>query len=251
MRGGLVVAVVVAVIVALTAAPTRASAARPTTTTTSTAPPTTTTAAPSAAAPATATATARDPIVFVHGYGSNGSIWAPMMRRFVADGWTDAQLVAWTYDTSQSNATTAQQLSTVIDVLLASTGASRVDIVAHSMGSLSSRWYLKYVPGGMSKVDAWVSLGGPNHGTDTAMTCSTTPCLEMRPGSAFLTQLNSGDESPGTVRYGTWWSPCDLTINPDSSVSVDGAVNTETGCLGHSDLYNDSTVYPQVRDFVR
>jgi len=252
------VVVVLAAVVALVAAPTQAAAAHriPTSTTTTTAPPTTTTVQTTTTtteAPGTAAAptTTRDPIIFVHGYGSNGSIWAPMMRRFVADGWTDAQLVAWTYDTSQSNATTAQQLSTVIDVLLASTGASRVDIVAHSMGSLSTRWYLKYVTGGLSKVDEWVSLGGPNHGTDTALACATASCIEMRPGSAFLTALNSGDESPGTVRYGTWWSPCDLTINPDSSVSVDGAVNTETACLGHSDLYNDTTVYNQVRDFVR
>jgi triacylglycerol lipase len=136
-------------------------------------------------------------------------------------------------------------------VLLASTGASRVDIVAHSMGSLSTRWYLKFLSGGLTKVDEWVSLGGPNHGTDAAITCSTPSCIEMRPGSTFLTQLNSGDESPGAVRYGTWWSPCDLTINPDASVSVAGATNTETACLGHSDLYNNTAVYTQVRDFVR
>jgi triacylglycerol lipase len=72
----------------------------------------------------------------------------------------------------------------------------------------------------------------------------------MRPGSSFLSQLNSGDESPGAVRYGTWWSPCDSVINPDSSVPVAGATNTQTACLGHSDLYADATVYGQVRAFV-
>ena len=203
------------------------------------------------ASPVPAAATARDPIVFVHGWGSNGSIWAPMMRRFVADGWTDAQLVTWTYDTSRSNKATADELRRLIDVVLASTGAARVDIVAHSMGSLSTRWYLKHLVGALPKVDAWVSLGGPNHGTETSIPCSQASCLETRIGSTFLAELNAGDESPGTVRYATWRSHCDTMINPDASVIVDGALNTETACLTHSALYNDLTVYGQVRDFVR
>lgn len=46
-----------------------------------------------------------------------------------------------------------------------------MDVVAHSMGSLSSRYYLKN-PGGTARVDEWVSIGGPNHGTYTAAGCS-------------------------------------------------------------------------------
>jgi triacylglycerol lipase len=72
----------------------------------------------------------------------------------------------------------------------------------------------------------------------------------MQPGSSFLNSLNATDETPGAVNYGTWWSPCDNVINPDSSVSLIGATNTQTACLGHSDLYSDLTVYGQVRNFV-
>jgi triacylglycerol lipase len=53
------------------------------------------------------------------------------------------------------------------------------------------------------------------------------------------------------VNYGTWWSPCDEVINPDESVILTGAANTQTACLGHSELRTDATVYGQVRDFVR
>ncbi len=73
----------------------------------------------------------------------------------------------------------------------------------------------------------------------------------MRIGSSFLAALNAGDETPGAVSYGTWWSPCDEIINPDSSVALSGAANTQTACLGHSDLYADAAVYGQVREFVR
>jgi triacylglycerol lipase len=73
----------------------------------------------------------------------------------------------------------------------------------------------------------------------------------MLPGSSFLDALNSGDETPGTVRYGTFWSPCDEIINPDTSVILSGATNTRTGCIGHVSLLASPSVYAGVRDFVR
>ncbi|MET9323398.1 triacylglycerol lipase [Streptomyces sp. NPDC003038] len=189
-----------------------------------------------------------DPIVFVHGWNSNGSTWDTMASRFMADGWPAGHLNQWTYNTSQSNATTASQLAQEIDRVLAATGAAKVDVVTHSMGGLSARYYTKNL-GGDAKVDAWISLGGPNHGTDTAYWCGGASCTEMRPGSTFLNSLNSGDETPGASRYATWWSPCDRVINPDSTVALDGAMNTQTACLGHSELRTDATVYGQVKAF--
>jgi len=119
------------------------------------------------------------------------------------------------------------------------------------MGSLNSRWYVKFVAGGQEKVDDWVSLGGPNHGTELASICFGTSCNEMKIGSTFLNELNAGDETPGTVNYGTWWSPCDEFINPDESVILSGATNTKTACMSHLSLVSDETVYKQVREFVK
>jgi triacylglycerol lipase len=194
-------------------------------------------------------AQAREPIVFVHGWSSSGSTWNTMASRFRADGWTTAQTVQWSYNTSQSNATTAQQLSTLVDQVRASTGSAKVDLVSHSMGGLSTRYYVKNL-GGAAKVDDFVSLAGPNHGTSTAYFCFQTSCTQMRPGSSFLSALNSGDETPGAVSYGTWWSPCDEVINPDTSTILSGAANTQTACLSHSGVKDSATVYGQVRAFV-
>ncbi|MFJ3835461.1 esterase/lipase family protein [Streptomyces sp. NPDC090054] len=187
-----------------------------------------------------------DPVVFVHGWNSDGSTWQTMADRFRADGWPAGHVDQWTYNTSQSNATTAQQLAGEIERVLHATGATKVDVVTHSMGSLSSRHYLKNL-GGTSKVDAWVSLAGPNHGTGTAHWCGGAACVEMRPGSNFLNDLNSGDETPGAPRYATWGSPCDIVINPATSVALDGAANHTTTCLDHSGLRTDRTVYDQVK----
>jgi triacylglycerol lipase len=205
----------------------------------------------SGAAVAPAGALALDPILFVHGYARTASDWKTMTGRFEKDGYAKSQLSAYSYNTSQSNKTTAENdVKTQVESLLKSTGASKVDIVAHSMGSLNTRWYIKFL-GGESKVDDWVSLGGPNHGTSFANFCFSTSCVEMRAGSTFLNELNAGDETPGAVNYGTWWSPCDEIINPDSSVPLSGATNTETACISHLNLMQDETVYKQVREFVK
>jgi len=192
----------------------------------------------------------KNPILFVHGWNSSASTWNTMVSRFEADGWPAGYLNSWSYNTSQSNATTAQEVLARVNDIIASTGATKVDIISHSMGGLSSRHCIKFT-GCDTKIDAWVSLGGPNHGTDTAYWCFSQACYDMRPGSSFLNNLNAGDETPGTsTRWRTWWSPCDSVINPDSSVSLSGATNTKTACIGHSDLHTDATVYGQVRDFV-
>lgn len=205
---------------------------------------------PSPSPSPTPTANGEDPILFVHGWNSSGTVWDTMISRFKTDGYTDAQLNNWSYNYRQSNETTAQEILAKIQDIKAATGASKVDVITHSMGGLSSRWCVKFI-GCDGNVDGWVSLGGPNHGTDTANFCFDTSCTEMRIGSTFLSTLNGGDETPGTVtRWRTWMSPCDSVINPDSSVAISGATNTQTACLSHSALYEDATVYGEVRDFV-
>lgn len=201
---------------------------------------------------APASSLAQDPILFVHGWSENSSLWNTMISNFEKDGYPKSYLSAYTYNTSTSNKTLAEtEVKSKVEALKKATGAAKVDIIAHSMGSLNSRWYVKFVSGGEANVDDWVSLGGPNHGTETANFCFSTACTEMRVGSKFLSELNAGDETPGAVNYGTWWSPCDEIINPDSSVALSGATNTKTACISHVALTSDKTVYEQVREFVK
>jgi triacylglycerol lipase len=194
----------------------------------------------------------RNPILFVHGWNSTGAAWFTMIDRFKTDGgYTDQELYNWTYYSAQSNAITAQQLSAKVDSILAITGAAKVDLITHSMGALSARYYIKNLGGG-AKVDDFVSLGGPNHGTNTAYFCAQQACIEMRPNSTFLNALNRKDETPGTtISYGTWWSACDEVISPQKSTILSGATNTQTACLHHSDLHEDATVYGMVKTWVQ
>jgi triacylglycerol lipase len=192
-----------------------------------------------------------DPILFVHGWEGNETAFATFANWFQQDGWPASRLYRWSYNTNQSNAVTAQEISSRVNTILATTGAPKVDIVTHSMGALSSRYYLKNL-GGTSKVEDWVSLGGPNHGTAMIQWCFYTACEEMKPDSTFLQALNAGDETPGAVRYATWKSDCDGVVMPPSSVEVGGAIqNLWTSCLIHTELHEDFPTYKAVKEFIK
>jgi triacylglycerol lipase len=198
-----------------------------------------------------ARAATHNPVVFVHGLSGSSSGWDDWVSYFRADGYTAAELHAWSYDWGQSNVTTARQLQTKIQSVLASTGASKVDVVVHSMGALSSRYYLKNL-GGTAYVDDFVSTAGVNHGTTVAGWCRPlyTSCGEMYTGSSFLTALNSGDETPGSVSYASYWSTCDEALTPDTTAVLSGARNVEVGCVSHTNMNNDEGIYEQVRAFI-
>jgi triacylglycerol esterase/lipase EstA (alpha/beta hydrolase family) len=94
----------------------------------------------------------------------------------------------------------AQAVCNRIDAIRTQTGAAKVDAVGHSQGALALRYCIKF-QGGIDDVETFLSLGGVNYGSSKARFCFSTACVQMRPGSAFLTELNSGDDTPGSLNY--------------------------------------------------
>lgn len=201
-------------------------------------------------------ASGHDPIVFVHGWDGDLSSLQTMRKTFKEEGWPAAWLCNFNYRWWKSNATTAERIQERVEKVLKETGAKKVDIVTHSMGAISSRYYIKEMKGA-EKVKQWASLGAPNYGTLWASLCSYTSCVETRRGSTFLKALNS-NPTPAGPKYATWRSGanflgivCDWVIEPPRSAELGGtADNKKTACLGHSELHEDATVFKQVREFV-
>ena len=202
--------------------------------------------------PATYTHT---PILFVHGYNGSSSTWTTMVNRFIADNYAAAELVNFTYDYTKSNRTTAQLIKTKVDSILAlHPEVSQVNIITHSMGTISVRYYIDSL-GGSGKVHAFAGLGATNHGTTLASFLFTTAGIEMRPGSTLLNHLNATDESPFAVGYSTWRSPCDEAVIPNDSPILAQLIpglenNVLTACMSHSQLHEDANVYAQVKTFI-
>ncbi|MER6347665.1 esterase/lipase family protein [Streptomyces sp. NPDC001595] len=190
------------------------------------------------------------PVVFVHGYTGNASNWTTAMSVFRLNGWSSSNLFAYEYDSYGNNVTNAQGLAAFVNNVKARTGASKVAIVNHSMGGLVSQYYLK-VLGGNTSVSHLASIAGANHGTTYAGACLIyTTCQQMYPGSSFISQITSGDETPGSTKYATWYSACDGIILPYTSTRLDGATNNAVVCQTHIGFLTDTVVLGQIARFM-
>ena len=204
------------------------------------------------------TAETRNPVILVHGFiaGFGLTPWGVMKDRLVRDGWRSDQIFAIQYKDPvfASNVQNAQELAAYVQYVLSVTGASKVDLVGHSMGGLSTRYYIKFL-GGVNYVDDYVSLGTPQHGCWAAnlplLPLLSAGAKEMVPGSAFLTKLNSNDETPGSVSYTAIYSYIDEIVMPYWTAKLyDGATNK--GCWSeHGYLVLHSGAYGWTRDAIR
>lgn len=190
------------------------------------------------------------PVVFVHGYTGDASNWVTAKSVFQLNGWAGSKLFAYEYDSYGDNVANAQGLAAFVNNVKSQTGASKVAIVNHSMGGLVSQYYLK-VLGGATSVSHLASIAGANHGTTFAGACLIyTTCRQMYPGSSFISQISSGDETPGSTAYATWYSACDGVILPYTSTRLSGATNHNVACQTHIGYLADTVVLGEIARFV-
>ncbi|MDP9233594.1 MAG: lipase, partial [Actinomycetota bacterium] len=129
------------------------------------------------------------------------------------------------------------------------TGASEVDLVGFSAGSIVVRTYLSG-PAGAVKTHRVVLLGAPNHGAGLAtLAVSADPtscvdaCQQLARGSGYLRALNSRPEPK--VPIVSIWTGDDMTVTPPDSAVLPGADNikVQSVCpqahLAHGDLVMD------------
>ena len=96
-------------------------------------------------------------------------------------------------------------------------GATRsFDIVGFSMGGIVARYYQQRL-GGIDRVNRFIAISSPHHGTWMAFLGKNPGARQMRPGSAFLADLNRDVESLRRIRTATIWTPLDLMIVPAAS----------------------------------
>jgi triacylglycerol lipase len=179
-----------------------------------------------------------EPVLLVHGYRGSASSFNTMRARFEADGRTAVAISL----PSQDNVVNARAIRDFI----AARGWTHVDIVAHSMGGLSSRQFIKFL-NGAATVDAYVSLGSPQYGILIACGLPSWYGGQMCPYSSFIRNLNSGDDTPGAPAYATLYSTGDTYV-PNSSSRLDGgACFIRVSGVSHSGLLTDANVYRLAR----
>ncbi|MEV1330042.1 alpha/beta fold hydrolase [Micromonospora costi] len=218
--------------------------------------------APDRAAATTPAAQAARTVIVVGGLSGIAVAYEPLAARLRADG--HRVFVYQLPGLGLGDITaSARAFAGYVDQVRAVTGATTVDLVGHSEGGLVSRYYLKRL-GGTAVVGRYVSLGSPQYGTYVANilaflglgSCAgIVACQQMSIGSAFLADLNAGDDTPGPVRYTAVRTLQDELVRPvDNATLRDGATNVliQAYCplrvVGHLGLVLDGTTYTVVRD---
>ena len=115
----------------------------------------------------------------------------------------------WRYD--NSGRASIESLAAALSLEVKRINAP-VNLVGYSMGGLVVREALRQVPG--LKVRRVALLNSPNYGSAAARLLPLSACREMRPGSAFLKQLNAAPWKYPTLAT---WCPYDLMVFPGSS----------------------------------
>nr|BFF03896.1 hypothetical protein GCM10020241_55710 [Streptoalloteichus tenebrarius] len=147
----------------------------------------------------------------------------------------------------EDNVANARAIARLVDDLRARTGAEKVHLVAHSMGGLSTRHFLKRL-GGTDRVRSSVAFGSPQYGYLPACLLAPDQGGQMCPFSPFLADLNAGDDTPGDVAYTTMRSTLDT---PDTYRLDGGACFHEIPDVPHAEEPNSPAFFEAALSAVR
>jgi pimeloyl-ACP methyl ester carboxylesterase len=189
------------------------------------------------------------PIVLVPGWFDTGRDMATLRIRLIGAGWAPERVLALTFRSpTGGNRAHAQELGAAIEALRETTGADQVDIVAHSMGGLATRWYLARTPDAPVRRVAFIA--SPHRGTYAAYLAWGEGRADMVPGSPFLDSLNARPAVPAGIEAITVRTPVDTHILPGESARLPSVPDFEVCCPTHAGLLRDLEVFQIVRRFL-
>jgi triacylglycerol lipase len=189
------------------------------------------------------------PVLLVPGWLDTGRELAALRIRLLTAGWPATHVEAITFaEPTGSNRRHAEELDSAVEALLEHSGAERVDIVAHSMGGLATRWYLLTRPD--APVRRTVFIASPHRGTLSAHLAWGGGRDEMMPDSPFLDSLNTAAPVPDRVEAITIRTSVDTHVVPGESATLPGVADHRLCCPTHAGLLRDDVVFDIVLGFL-
>lgn len=190
------------------------------------------------------------PVILVHGTAGNRSTnwqtYGPLLKNngYCVFALTYGTLRGAPYPVSALGGLTgmrgsAAELSDYVDRVLAATGASEVDLLGHSQGTLMPNYYVKYLDGA-SKVRNYISLAPLWHGTNAVLPLTNlarvfgfdfdelpvcTACGQFDPRSPFMAQIRDGGAAVPGVNYVNIMTKYDELVIPYTSGIEEGMTN--------------------------
>jgi triacylglycerol esterase/lipase EstA (alpha/beta hydrolase family) len=197
------------------------------------------------------------PVLMLHGYGCNCGYWAALTPLLDAAGISHATLDLEPVTGDIDGYVPAVQQAA--EGLCAAAGAPTLTVVAHSMGGLVARAWLR--AHGTARVARVITLGTPHHGTSLAGFGVGRNAAQMRrsrvndnTGTAagdgldnpWLDELAAGESVDTRALITSIYSHHDNIVSPQTSSFLDGARNIDFGGVGHVALGRNRRVLARV-----
>jgi len=182
------------------------------------------------------------PVLLVHGYVCNRGYWAQLSRQLaragIAHDGVDLEPIGADIEDF------VPQVEQAIGALCVRTGSAQVILVAHSMGGLVARAWLRHY--GAARVARIVTIGTPHHGTALANLAAGANARQMSridgAPSAWLAQLAASETPETRALITSMYSHHDNIVAPQASAQLPGARNLAFGGIGHVALASDARV---------
>ncbi len=203
---------------------------------------------PGANVPCTPSAAHPYPVILVEGtfssmYNNFGAISPDLVNNgYCVYAFNYGQTIPFTeFHAMGDIRTSAAELSTEVNHVLAKTGASKVDLVGWSQGGMMPRYYINDL-GGAAKVNMLVALAPSNYGTTVdglttlitnlgllglatgLLSIACEACDQQLQGSSFLTSLNQAPTAPG-VSYVVIETADEDVVTPYTNAFLPAAAN--------------------------
>jgi triacylglycerol esterase/lipase EstA (alpha/beta hydrolase family) len=181
-------------------------------------------------------------IVFVHGFVCNRAFWNPWMKKLRAVG---VPFIAVNLEPVFGSITDYAPAIEEAVTALERVTAARPIIVAHSMGGLATREWMR-LHGGDDRVSHVVTIGTPHRGTWLARWGRTINSVEMRLESVWLSKLMAGRADELHAKFTCFYSNCDNIVFPPSTATLPDADNRLVIGRAHVHLAFQADVYNRV-----
>ena len=187
----------------------------------------------------------RNPVVLVHGIWDTSEVFREMNFYLKQQGCDvyDFDLVPNNGDASLEKL--AQQVGNYISANF--TADQTLDLVGFSMGGIVSRYYIQRL-GGIERIQRFITISSPHHGTQIAYFSQRSGAKQMRPHSRFLQDLNRDVSILQQIDFTSIWTPLDMMIVPASSSKMPVGKKIVIPVLIHAWMLTDPRILAAVAE---
>ncbi|AOP50227.1 esterase/lipase family protein [Streptomyces lydicus] len=192
----------------------------------------------------------RPPVLLLHGFIDNRSVFVLLRRSLLRHGWRHVEALNYSPLTCDLRKA-AELLGRHVEEVCRRTGHRRLDLVGHSLGGLIARYYVQRL-GGDARVRTVVTLGTPHSGTRVAPLMSAHPIVrQMRPDSEVIAELSLPAPNCRT-QFVAFWSEEDQVMVPARTARIDHpdliTYNVHVAGVGHLALPVNGAVAAGIRE---